>query len=313
MSDFTIVIPHRGFGMGLWATVQSCEEDLRNTNFNYNYVIVTNGDDPTSDVDTTLFHLKNANKLKAHLHYGEPVTPPYARQRGAAEADGDILFFFDNHCLVCRDYFRRMLADFNYFEDMAMLHSTTMYYSGLEPCYHYKLRLKYNFWADAALFPATAHKPYKMAVGGHGGFAVRRSVWEDVGGYGPEGVLVGYAGEEMLFDLKVARYGYYNYLDPLSIHYHYAGARGYSRHYTDEYYMNLMASAYVIGGQKWLDTLFDSLCTKSHPRYKPELPMYDLMQMAVKRSETHKQEVDSHSKYSLDELLERFSTEQIAY
>jgi hypothetical protein len=309
MTDLTIVIPHRGDTIGLWATLHSCEEELRHSKLLANYVVVTNGGPIEAADKECLHHL--GSKLKAHIHFDEPVTPPTARQRGSEAADGRILAFFDNHCLAGRQYFDRAVLDFDK-HGVDCLHSTTVFYVGSGHQYHYKLKLAYNFWGENATFPESEYKPYSVAAAGHGGFLVRKDVWDAVGGYGPENILVGYGGEEMIFDLKLWRYGYNVSLDPKLVHYHYPGRRPYSRHYTDEYYTNLMASANVIGGQKWLDTVFHSFSTKPHIRLNAQKEMFDLMLLAHERSAQYAVEVELRSKYSLDELLQRFAAEQVA-
>jgi hypothetical protein len=311
MTDFTIIIPHRGSALGLWATIHSCEEDLLRSKKTYNYVIVTNGGEFDVDTRNTLQQLEATGRLLKHLHFDEPLSPPVARQRGSAAADGELLFFFDNHCLVGRQYFDRAVLDFES-EDIGLLHSTTMFHSGQGTHYQYELTLPFNFWAQSALQPYEGrHKPYRIAAGGHGAFVVRRSVWEACGGYGPESLFVGYAGEELACDLKLWRLGKEVWLDPNLSHYHYAGARGYPRHYYDDYYINLLVSAHVAGGEEWLYKLFDSFVTKCHLRLGAALPMYDLLQIAHNRSAEYARLVDASSVRTLNETLAYFKANQI--
>ena len=162
MSDFTIIIPHRGSGLGLWATIHSCEDDLKYStkNYNYNYVIITNGEF-TVDTKQTLEFLKKSGRLLAHEHSEKPLSPPKARTRGVELSDGKILFFFDNHCIVSRAYFDRAIIALKK-PEMDMLHSTTIFYNGQPPQLQYKLRLKYNFWGETdGAFPRD-YKPYKI-------------------------------------------------------------------------------------------------------------------------------------------------------
>jgi Glycosyl transferase family 2 len=315
MSDFSIVIPHRGDGIGLWATIHSCEDDLKYSTkrYNYNYVIVSNGE-LTMDSKQTLESLKKSGRLLKHIHSDQPVTPPKARSLGADAADGDVLFFFDNHCLVSRAYFDRALLDFKDY-NMDMLHSTTVFYEGQPPQYQYKLRLRYNFWGETdGAFPRD-YKPYRIGVAGHGGFAVRKDVWHEVGAYGPDDLFQGYGGEEMLFDLKMGRMGKNNWIDSRMVHYHYNGNRGYSRHFTNEYYINLLVSALVIGGKKWFDIIFESFVTGTHLQIKKKcpLPMYDLGEIAWNRGIEYSKYLDSVCQYSLDELLLKWNREGVVY
>jgi hypothetical protein len=298
--------------LGLWSTLHSCEEDLQGIDLAHNYVVVTNGCELLPEEKQTLAYLRRDGLLLEHVHSDEALSPPVARQRGAAVADGDLLFFFDNHCLVGKRYFERAVADFDHV-GCDMLHSSTRFYAGDFIHYQYRLMLDYNFWGDSQFEPSYEYKPYTIAAGGHGGFVVRRDVWNDAGGYGPEELLKGYGGEELLFDLKMWRLGHNNYIDPKLIHWHYTGDRGYTRHYTDEYYVNMMVTAHVIGGETWLYRLYDSFANRSHLRIRPQKTMYELLEDAYNRSAQYAKELDSKAQYSLDELLVKFRLEQVAH
>lgn len=278
-------------------------------------MIVTNGEELDDSSKQVVKFLKEEGRLQAHIHSDEPLSPPVARQRGVEKADGKYLFFFDNHCLVGRQYFDRALLDFEKY-DMGMLHSTTRFYTGSMFCYHYKLKLEYNFWGDTGCsLPTYEHKPYQCAMGGHGGIVVPHDVWDKVGGYGPEHLLEGYGGEEPIFDLKLWRMGYTVWIDPRLVHYHYTGTRGYSRHYTDEYYTNILVAANVIGGEKWMHKLLDSFLTKSHIRpMKPGMKnWYEMLEIANDRSKDYTKELDSKAIRSLDECLEYFRFNEVAH
>ncbi len=312
----SIIIPHRGNDLGLWATVTSCENELINSGIEVEYIFITNGDkELNSDAKSVIEHIRLAGKLKYHEHFEQGINPPDARQLGSNYASGDYLFFFDNHCIVTKDYFKRALLDFEKY-DIDLLHSTTQYYVDDPKCYHYRLKLNFNFWGAASATPKEAMKPYRIAVGGHGGFAVKRSSWEEVGGYGPKGLFDGYGGEEVYCDLKFWLLGKSVWLDPLILHYHYAGTRGYKRHYYDEYFVNMLGSANLIGGEKWLNTVFESFCDGSkHTRFStgPELTdMFDLYVKAQERTEEYAKEISSKSNKTLDELLVWFREQNIA-
>lgn len=311
--DFTIIIPARGNPLGLWATINSCDIDLAATRSlcSANYVIVTNGEKLPVETKQVLEYLDKSGKLKAHIHSDDPLTPPVARQRGAAVADGDILCFFDNHCLPDRSFFARALGAFEKFH-YDILHSATVFHTGEGTHYHYNLTLEYNFWGGTNHNPMFEHRPYRCAAAGHGGFLVRRAVWNALDGYGPESLFRGYGGEELVFDLKAWRYGFKVHIDPRLVHYHFPGARGYDRHYTDDYYINLLVSANVIGGEKWLHKVFHSFITKHHMRTVVARPWFDLMMEAYERSAEYAHVVDSNSTMTLDELLSWFRTHEVA-
>lgn len=319
MKDFSIIIAHRGDPIGLWATIHSCEIELANSGYDYEYCLCVNGEEnagkqraskqsPThKDLLHTLHFLSKAGKLGHLKVLQRSVSPPTARQFATEKAQGKYLFFFDNHCLVTKDYFKRALHDFDRY-GMDMLHSTTRYYSGEYDHYHYKLSLAKNFWATASFVPEDHVRPYRIAAAGHGGFAVRADVWREVGGYW-EG-FNGYGGEEIYFDLKMAMLGKTNWIDPKLVHYHYAGTRPYARHYTDDYYRNMMMCAHLIGGEDWLWKVGHSFIT-AFPIHKT--PHYELMTQAYHRSKQHADELAAIRLRTLDEQLEDFCTQCIAY
>ena len=316
-AKLSIIIPHRGNGLGLWATIHSCESNLMRSGLDYNFVVVTNGEKKLpQDTYATVEQLKKTGRLLSHIHSEEPITPPVARQRGASAADGELLFFFDNHCLLEKQYFERAVMDYEK-HGYGLLHSATVFHTGDGVHYHYRLTLDNNFWASSIKYLDNEYLPYQCAAGGHGGIVVPKKVWDDVGGYGPESLFKGYGGEELIFDLKLWMYGYKVMLDPRLIHYHYAGTRGYSRHFTDDYYVNLMVSAHVIGGEKWLYKVFHSFCdpTKSHLRLSgsSQRPWYDLLIEAYERSAQYAHEVAVRRDKDLDTLLAWFRANLIPY
>lgn len=310
MNSLSVVIPHRGSPLGLWATVTSCRLDLDSAGFDYDFIIVSNGEKLLSDARCVVHHLEKEGKLGAHHHTDEAMTAQEAREVGAKLSTKERLFFFDNHCAVEHGYFNRAMAAMNSYK-ISMLHSTTVYYPGSPLQYHYHLTLEKNFWGYAAMVPESSWKPYQVAAAGHGGFVIDRELFLEVGGYGKADLFRGYAGEELTFDLKLWRLGHTVWLDPKLIHHHFAGDRGYPRHNTDDFYTNMMVSAKIIGGQKWIDKVFLNFITKPTPRFGPKKPWYDLYAEADARAAHCAAELDAVSKYSLDELLQKFRREQI--
>ena len=290
--------------MGLWATTHSCLSDLTASKYvdNFELIVVSNGGDISREEAEIIRHLENLKEFK-HIHEDAALTPPAARTRGVVESSGEILCFLDNHCLVKPQYFDRFSLDFG--KGMDMVHSSTCFHESDGVHYQYRLKLDYNFWAESVK-TAKDDRPYMIAAGGHGGFAVRRSVWDAVGGYGPDDLFIGYGGEELVFDLKLWRMGYKVHLDPKAIHYHYAGHRGYDRHFTDDYYTNLLVCANVIGGEKWFYKVFDSFISKVHMRLKPKKHWFDILEEAYVRSAEYAQHLDNSCTQSLDDVLRWF-------
>lgn len=310
----SIIIPSRGGPLGLWATIHSCISELEglpgSEPYNYEFVVVTNGE-MCDNVRSTLGHLDRYGRL-THVHSDSPLSAHVARRMGVEAAKGDVLCFFDNHCLVGRGYFDRAVYDTQE-RGLGIVHSATVYHSGQGKNYHYNLQLGYRFWGEANLMAGDSCRPYRIAAGGHGGFVVRREVWDRVGGYGPDHLLKGYAGEELIFDLKAWRMGEEVWLDPKMVHYHFAGERGYSRHHTDEYYINLLTCALVIGGEKWLEKVYDSFCNGQHMRAASEskLTWYEMYEEAWIRGADYSRHLDAVCGRSLDELLRYFECEGV--
>jgi hypothetical protein len=320
MKDFSIVIASRGDAIGLWATIHSIEIELEGSSYDYEYCLCINGEKGqpkagsthhilTADHENIVRHLHKSGKLGHLTALQSSVSPPSARQLASEQATGKYLMFFDNHCIPAKGYFDRALHNMQKF-DMDMLHSTTKWFQG-DNCtvYHYELTLKNNFWARGATVPEwNGMKPYQIAAGGHGGFVVKADVWKEVGGYWDG--FVGYGGEEIYFDIKMAMLGKTNWIDPRLIHWHYAGTRPYSRHYTDDYYRNMLMCANIIGGENWMVKVADSF-NRSFPR--PKANPYDILMESYYKSEDHAKHIASIQKRNLDEQLEYFRANGIAY
>lgn len=302
-TDLTIVVAHRGSAMGLWMTIESSEAQLRDSGLKYNYVVVHNGDAKLDlEAASIRTHLSGSGKMQDWIHHASPLSPPGARQLGSESADGKYIFFFDNHCIAAPNYFKSAIHTFES-TGADMVHSLTRFFTGEKDHLHYNLSLEKNFWA-ASECDEVRNAPYRIAAAGHGGFAVRRSVWEELGGYGPITLLRGYAGEEMLWDLKAAMHDKTNWLDPHMIHHHWSGIRPYDRHYSDDYFINSMLVAYVIGGDKWVNTVYKTF--KHHPK-AGKTPMYKLYEQAICRGHQEMLKLQRTRLRDLDEQLEEFS------
>jgi hypothetical protein len=310
--DFTIVIAHRGPAMGLWLTVEGCEAQLRLTDFNYDYVVVCNGNDDDKDLELLSIkkHLEASGKLLDWMNVEKPLSPPDARMLGSESADGKVVHFLDNHVIVAPNYFASAHSTFEKY-NADTVHSLTRFYAGEQDHMEYKLKLTTNFWAESRMVPrATETEPYRIAAAGHGGFAVRRSTWERLNAYGPIGLFSGYSAEELTWDLKLALHDGLNYLDPNMIHHHWSGRRQYNRHYSDDYFRNLMISAFVIGGEKYLNLVYRNF---EHTAKTGPIPIYDLYREAIQHSLPHKRQLDATRLRSLDEQLEYFREHSIPF
>jgi hypothetical protein len=313
--DVSVVIAHRGPEMGLWMTLESCKMDLDASGLSYEFVVVVNGEEKLSeDLLRQKYWLGKGGHLGEFVHVAEPMSPPSARHLGAESARGRFLFFFDNHCMVAPGYFRRAVESMDK-HGMDVLHSTTRFWMGEQSWYEYGMDLTRNFWVRLNYEePISTEEPYRVAVAGHGGFAVRADFWRKIDGYWQG--FEGYAGEEPYFDFKAWLMGGTVWIDPKVVHYHWSGKRGYNRHYTDDYFRNLLMAAHIIGGEKWLYTVYDSfvVSTRLMPgNNQPVTPMIDILESAYKRSLTRTQWLTQRQVRTFDEQLEFFKQNGIRF
>jgi hypothetical protein len=308
--DISIIIPHRGNTLGVWATIHACEVELEGSPYSYEYVLCVNGEPLDEDLKIITNKLALQNKLGDLLHSLRPLSPPSARQLASESAVGEYLFFFDNHCIPSRGYFDRAIKQMVE-RDMDCLHSTTQYYVG-ECHYHYKLTLEADFWVDSLMVAKDYEDPYRIAMAGHGGFVIKRSLFNEIGGYGPLEMFQGWAGEESYFELKLGLLGKSNWLDPKLKHFHFSTEkRGYSKTNSDDYYRNLMVAANVIGGKAWLDRVYKNF--QEAPKQPTGVTIGELYQSAEERSRSHAEWLASKRLYTLDELLEKFNNDGTAH
>jgi hypothetical protein len=309
LKDFSIIIASRGNPVGLWMTIQSCELELMQSNFTREYIVISNGGLESGDTHNHMIQMERSGLLAHYAHRCEAMAPPSARQLGSKFAQGKHLLFLDNHCLLMPEFFARANADFEHY-GYEVLRGCYRYDTFDDNHYHYRLDLKKNFWGTEASYPETDLKPYRIAIGGHGAFFIRRDTFQEIGGYWTG--FSGYGGEEPYFDLKLALLGKKNWLDPRLCHIHYVGDRGYPRHYSDDFCRNMLMSANVIGGNEWMQTVYNGL-SRSTRTSKDGANIFDLMMQAHERSSEHAQWLSSVRLRTLDEQLQLFVTEQVAH
>lgn len=296
--------------MGAWMTIQSCELDLQDSDMTYEFILVSNGGKETDDTHLHVLSLKEAGHLAHYSHRDEPMSPPDARQYGVQFATGKYLAFFDNHCLLVPGYFKRAKLDFERY-NMDSLHSATHYDYHRKPIYHYQRLFKRGFWGEESSIPERGGLlPYRIAMGGHGGFLVKADTFREVGGYWDG--FRGYAGEEPYFDLKLAMLDKTNWLDPKLAHIHYVGTRGYVRHYSEDYFRNFLMVSNIIGGEKWTYRTYEHLFKQTKMRFGNS-KLYEILMDAEESSAEHAAWFRSVQKRTLDEQIRLFDAECIAH
>lgn len=308
--DFTVVIASRKDTQGLWLTIHSIEQELDrgHRKYEYEYAIVTNDGKISGDLNTLLYHVKQSGKLGFHQHSEEPISAPTARQIATENSQGDVLFFFDSHCLVGAEYFDIAFQDFEEFSP-DILHTNTTFYVSDKDHYHYRWKFE-NGWAESEVLIDNPYKPYKIGAAGHGAFAALKSSWDEIGGYWKG--FREYAGEELYISGKAWEMGKTVWLDPTWRHLHYCGDRGYRRHFTDQYYVNNMMTMNIIGGEKYAERVYDHLANET-VKIRTDKSMFDLYQEALERSSEHAAWLASVRQRDLDQQLKYFRDNNIPF
>lgn len=311
-----IVIAHRGPELGLWTTISSCEQALQRKkmqNIDYKYFVVCNGIEIEGQerdaLNLDLENLEKAGRFGGVYDSEAPLAPPTARNIGAAIGDGTNIFFLDNHCVVDRHFFGDGLTALVE-KGLGVIHGATRYWAGGDTHFHYRPTLEKNFWGYQLTEPFDASLPYKIVAGGHGAFGISRKLWTDVGGYWDG--FAGYGGEEMYFDLKLAMLDIPNWINPLMHHWHHGGARPYLRDNSQDFILNMMMSANIIGGQRWLERVGNSFKNEALKTKELNFDLESYAQQALVKTDKHAKWFDSVKKRCLNEQLTKFSREGIA-
>lgn len=314
MSNLDIIIAHRGPELGLWATISSCEMALEKSGYDYKYYVVGNGLDAEGQereaLNLTINNLKATGRLGAVLDFPEPISPPNARNAGVKLGSAPYLFFLDNHCLVEPKYFIHGMYAMDV-KGCDSIHSVTKYWAGAPAGYHYRPTFEHNFWAYQVGEPADADI-YQIALGGHGGFGIRRDVFEAMGGYWDG--FISYGGEEVYHDAKLAMLDYKNFLHPQMVHWHHAGTRPYIRDKGVQFKINMMACANIIGGTRWMERVANSfkIAQQTEPVDFEKGNIDDMLQKASTASYEHKKWFESVRKRTLNEQLILWQRNKVA-
>lgn len=235
----SVCIPSRAQALGLWATICGCSNALNGTD--HEFIVAVNGRNIDDD-ETRLLYDYPQSKVKI-LQSDSVQSPTEARDLAASHATGDFICFFDDHCIPDPTWFAWVITN-----DKDILHGSLSAAPGRDRTYHF---VRYS---GALISGNYTHKPastmpYRVLSSHAAGFAVKRKVWEDIGGYGDH--FEGFGGEEAFLDIKAQMLGYEVWLDPKMIYYHFfatSGVRGYERIENPD---NTLAGSFILGGQEW--------------------------------------------------------------
>ena len=219
----------------------------------YEIIVVADG-----GVDPEFRRLMDSNHMKAHNAKlierpldAHPRSAALARNIGAEEAEGDVLWFIDGHILFTPDSVPTTLE---LLKKANVVHLPCSW-GGINPdrCYHYNLTLEKNFWGTNTPYLKSS-EPYEVSAFAHHILAISKDDFQRVGGYNPN--FHGYGGEEVYFDFKCWMMGLnvmintYGHLSHVYGVHKYGGTNW-------ELRRNLLLGAYVLGGDEWPQKVLD--------------------------------------------------------
>lgn len=261
----SICIPSRAQVIGLWATICGCANVLGD--IDHEFIVLVNGRKIDDDETHSLSEFPDS---KVNILQSDNVmSPTEARDIAAKYATGDFICFFDDHCIPAPFWFHRVISN-----DKDILHSSLSGSPGRRKIFHFVRNENALIVGDYSYEPLS-NIPYRVLSGPAAGFAVKRSVWEHIGGYGDH--FEGFGGEEAFLNIKAQMLGYKVWLDPEMTYYHFyarSGMRGYERVINDANFVN---GTYILGGHKWVES------TYGHSQYVPPSHIEKLRSEFVKR------------------------------
>jgi hypothetical protein len=206
------------------------------------------------------------HKWLTYLHYDQKLSHWQAKNLGVANSTGHTLLFIDAHCMVpCKS----LIDTYFMYEQQTewelpsgapgkftpgTLHLPVTYFlenDGVALDYKLvaepdKCRYHYSF---------TRHKntyyPYKVPCMSTCGMYMKRSIYDDLGGW-PEELGV-YGGGENFTNFTMATLGYDVWISPVPALHHYAEKRDYNWYYTD-HKRNQIIATYMFGGEARAET-----------------------------------------------------------
>ena len=150
-----------------------------------------------------------------------------ARNKGAAIAKGDYLFFSDAHMSYKVGSFKAMIKAID--ERGGIVHPLVQWMGGYEPSqpsYQYTIKLGEKIWGTWNNYLPVLGKSFWIPVSGHCCLGMKRQQFVDFGGYNDW--FRCYGGGELYLDLKWWMLGAGVSVVPDAVGYHLSAGRGYS-------------------------------------------------------------------------------------
>ena len=248
----SIVIPSREPDEALiWATLTSAISDLRASDIEYEILLVLCG----PKFPDIAKHI--ARHGLAKVAYTNADSPQVARHIGISTAKGDTVFCLDAHVVVPPGFFRRVLEDMQA-TGADLMHTPYKFLQAVS--YGYRVAWGAYLWSAEALRQPPSASPFKIAVAGHGAFAVRKESYKRAGGYWLG--LRGFGGEEVQLDFKFWLSGMTCWMTPRTYHWHFVAN---PQRHTEELYKernfvrNFLLVAAIYGGAEQVEKSYAAM------------------------------------------------------
>jgi glycosyltransferase involved in cell wall biosynthesis len=319
----SIVIPTRNEHPVLFVSIFSILEELRYWGYPLEFVIVSNQDtDLTPEILEHRFRQWIEHGEMQVIRFNEKASAAVARTRGARAATGEVLLFSDAHVSYKIGTLHGLIQC--WLKHGGMWHSCQQAWGDMEEIrlYGYELTLEKNFWGNQSFaVPQWARVnghlvPYTIPMASYAGVLVGREEFWEVGGFN-DGFKC-YAGEEPYLSMKWWLFGKQVWLFPDGLVRHdnrgtrvqrsEDGTLSFGRRYSwtnDELWFNYLLAAYTIGGESWLERLYQEFRQQCQGVEQYLKDAEAIRESVLSVGHTDRLFIAARQHLSLDELLQQ--------
>lgn len=165
------------------------------------------------------------------------------------------------------------------------------------PGMQYSYKIGEKIWGTWNYAQTESDKPFFIPLSGHCFIAVKKSQYEDFGGYDTNQRI--YGGGENYLDTLYWLLGSNVMCDPRALVFHLSSGRGYS-YDVHSLIHNMLLTAYTLGGHKWSERLLITYLEKND---KPSEYYYAMYEEAVREGEPKRKMIAERQIMSLEDLL----------
>jgi len=315
MVDVSVVIPYIHEFPAIYQTVFAIQNEFIDENFTYEIVAVENGErDPHTEKFLHVFRiLQSQGKFKYTFEPRQCAGT--TRNTGAKTAQGKYLVYTDAHVVWGKNTFPLLVETLEK-HDAGIVHGSTSWshHDVIHMGCHYKLfgtisLLTHGHGTYQRCRGRT--KPYRIANGTGAYIIFKREEFLKLHGY--HEACRYYPHPEAYTDLKYWMFEREVWLNPRAFHYHSLYPRNYGKGAQDycgydHHVENVMICLYTLGGEEWLNKVYDAHIKKGD---KPER-LDVLMEQAKKKAEEERRFILDNAHRTLTETINWMKENNIA-